>query len=35
MACAMDNDGGAGLPLAEKFAPYFLIDPVNVSDRLA
>jgi hypothetical protein len=35
MACAMDNDGRAVLPLAEKFVPYLLIDPVNVSDRLA
>jgi hypothetical protein len=31
----MNNDGRAVLPLAEKFAPYLLIDPVNVSDRLA
>jgi hypothetical protein len=35
MPRAMDNGGRAVLPLAEKFAPYLLIDLVNVSDRLA
>jgi len=32
---ATDNDGRAVLPLAEQFAPYLLIDRVNVADRLA
>jgi hypothetical protein len=35
MPRAMDNDGRAVLPLAEKLAPYLLIDPINVSDCLA
>jgi len=35
MPRAMDNGGRVVLPLAEKFAPYLLIDPVNASDRRA
>jgi hypothetical protein len=31
----MGNGGGVVLSPAEKFAPYLVIDPVNVSDRLA